>query len=118
VKFLADECVDTQLVEFLRAKGHDVFYVMEAMRGATDDVILAKAYQDQRILLTEDKDFGELVFRLRKPAICVILLRFNLDAELQKIHRLEALLNDNSTNFVGTFIVIDQEKHRIRPLLI
>lgn len=69
MKFLVDECADEQLVEHLRANGHDVLYVMETMRGATDDVILNRAYQEQRILLTEDKDFGELVFRLRKPTI-------------------------------------------------
>lgn len=118
MKFLVDECADAQLVEFLRAKGHDVLYVMESMRGETDDVILATAYQEQRILLTEDKDFGELVFRLRKPAICIILLRFSPGTESQKISRLDALLTDDTANFSGTFIVVDQEKSRMRPLLV
>jgi predicted nuclease of predicted toxin-antitoxin system len=93
VKFLVDECVDIQLIESLRAGGHDVLYVADVMTGESD-VIPAKAYQEQRIVLIEDKDFGELVFRLRKPAICVILLRFSPGEEAQKVKRLHELLQE------------------------
>lgn len=48
---------------------------METMRGAKADVILSRAYAEERILLTEDKDFGELVFRLRKPASGLVGVR-------------------------------------------
>lgn len=116
MRFLADECTDTQLVEQLRIDGHDVLYVMESMRGETDDVILTKAYADNRIILTEDKDFGELVFRLRKPAICIILLRFNPGEESLKSQRLYALISEPDVTFVDTFIVIEADKTRIRPL--
>lgn len=117
MKFLVDECADEQLVEHLRANGHDVLYVMETMRGATDDVILNRAYQEQRILLTEDKDFGELVFRLRKPTIGIILLRFTPGEESQKVHRLRTLLENSATTFVGSFIVVENDKTRIRLLV-
>ncbi|MEZ4712074.1 MAG: DUF5615 family PIN-like protein [Caldilineaceae bacterium] len=116
MRFLADECVDTQLVKFLRTQGHDVLYVMEAMRGETDDTILAKAYAEERIILTEDKDFGELVFRLRKPAVCIILLRFNPGEEILKIQRFIQLFSEPFEVFTGTFIVVDANKTRIRPL--
>ena len=116
MKFLVDECTDTQLVEFLRIEGHDVLYVMESMRGESDDVILARAYTEERILLTEDKDFGELVFRLRKPAVCVILLRFNPGEESRKVHRLRDVLNDSAATFTDTFIVVEPDNTRIRPL--
>ncbi len=118
MRFLADECTDTQLVEQLRIDGHDVLYVMETMRGERDDIILARAYQEERILLTEDKDFGELVFRLRKPAICVILLRFNPGEEERKLHRLYELLENSPSTFSGTFIVVDVNNTRIRPLFV
>jgi len=57
--FLADECCDRGLVERLRQSGHDVVYVFESRRGAADDDILAMAFDQRRILITEDKDFGE-----------------------------------------------------------
>jgi hypothetical protein len=68
LKFLADECCDVGLVSSLRKEEHDVQYVLEIQRGGSDDVVLRQAYQEERILLTEDKDFGELVFGLAKPA--------------------------------------------------
>lgn len=117
MKFLADECTDVQLVELLRAHGFDVLYVMETMRGAKDDVSLSRAYAEERILLTEDKDFGELVFRLRKPAIGIILLRFNPDEETQKIIRLQQLLQNSTVSLVGAFIVGESDKIRTRPLM-
>lgn len=69
LKFLADECCDTGLVASLRKDGHDVFYVLEEKAGVADEVVLEEAYTKGRILLTEDKDFGELVCRLRKSAL-------------------------------------------------
>lgn len=62
MKFLVDECCDAELVLKLRSEGHNVLYVMELKPSATDKEILQKAYSENRILLTEDKDFGELVF--------------------------------------------------------
>lgn len=117
MKFLADECTDVQLVELLRAHDFDVLCVMETMRGAKDDVILSRAYTEERILLTEDKDFGELVFRLRKPAIGIILLRFNPGEETQKATRLYQLLHNSTITLVGAFTVLEGDKVRTRPLI-
>ena len=63
MKFIADECCDTGIVISLRREGHDVFYVLEEEPGLRDEVVLQRAYVERRILLTEDKDFGELVYR-------------------------------------------------------
>jgi len=68
LKFLADECCETGLVTFSRNYGHDVSYILEEKPGIEDDKILLYAFTEGRILLTEDKDFGELVYRLKKPA--------------------------------------------------
>jgi predicted nuclease of predicted toxin-antitoxin system len=75
VRFLADECCSAGVVASLPAEGHDVVYVIEANAGANDDAVLESAYREQRILLTEDKDFRELVYRLQKPAAGTVLLR-------------------------------------------
>jgi predicted nuclease of predicted toxin-antitoxin system len=86
------------------------------MRGAVDAEILQRAFAEDRILLTEDKDFGELVYRLRYPARGIILLRFNsLDRDL-KIARLRQLLASESERLPGLFVVLEADKVRLRPL--
>ena len=64
MRWLADECVDAALVRRLRGAGHDVIYAAEVASGTTDAQILRRANDEDRLLLTEDKDFGEFVFRL------------------------------------------------------
>ena len=70
----SDECCDRGFVEELRQLGHDVLYVFESKRGATDDDVLALAFDQRRILLTEDKDFGELRRHRHGPEAVQILL--------------------------------------------
>jgi predicted nuclease of predicted toxin-antitoxin system len=118
VKLLVDECCDAGVVTALRAAGHDVVYVMEILRGATDDDVLIYSYDEERLLLTEDKDFGELVYRLRLPAYGVILLRFEPNETPLKIARLLTLLAASADPLPGSFVVLDAVKARVRPLLI
>ena len=59
MKFLADECVDAGLVNALRVAGYDAIFVGDAAKGILDEQVLAMAAREGRILLTEDKDFGE-----------------------------------------------------------
>ena len=73
--FLADESCDAAVVRALRAAGHDVKAVAEFWRGATDLAILESALTERRVLLTKDKDFGELVYT-GASAVAVILLRY------------------------------------------
>jgi len=116
MKFLADECCDAGLVGALKADGHDILYASESLRGATDNEILKCAFDEGRILLTEDKDFGELVYRLKRPARGIILLRFKVVDRTLKIPRIRNLLSNVPEQFSGSFIVIDKEKMRVRPL--
>lgn len=78
MRFLADECCDAALVSTLRGDGHDVLYAVESLRGATDDEILLRAFSERRILLTEEKDFGELVYvsggRRMESCYCGLML--------------------------------------------
>ncbi len=75
MRFVADEGVEARIVERLRFEGHDVDYVAELAPGITDDEVLDLSNAGQRVLITVDKDFGELVFRLRRLAAGVLLLR-------------------------------------------
>ena len=76
MEFLADESCDFAVVRALRAHGHDVVAVAEVARGAPDEDVIALALERRRILLTEDKDFGQLVLASGKREIGVILMRF------------------------------------------
>jgi len=116
VRFLADECCDTSVVDALRLDGHDILYVMESMRGATDEEILTQAFAENRILLTEDKDFGELVYRFRRPARGIILLRFDISNRALKIPRLRILVEKEAERLPGSFVVLEVDKTRFRPL--
>ncbi len=117
MRFLADECCDTGLVASLREDGHDVLYVSERKPGISDDEVLLEAYNEARILLTEDKDFGELVYRLKKPAKGIILIRMDVKERHLKWLRLKKLIKDYEEHLSGHFVVIETQKFRLRPLI-
>jgi predicted nuclease of predicted toxin-antitoxin system len=75
MNFLADESVDQPVVEGLRADGHDVLAVAEIAPSIPDESVLTMANQREAILLTADKDFGELVFRQHRISAGVVLMR-------------------------------------------
>ncbi len=116
MKFLADECCEAETVSLLRSEGHDVAYIPEVKPGATDSEILSLASEGKRLLLTEDKDFGELVFRLKKPAIGIILLRFDVSERKAKWNSLISLVREHGERIHGNFVTVDAEKSRFRPL--
>ncbi|HUJ03551.1 MAG TPA: DUF5615 family PIN-like protein, partial [Rhizomicrobium sp.] len=62
LRWVADECISAKLVAQIRAEGHDVLYVLEQSPSSKDRSVLDLAIREQRLLLTDDKDFGELIF--------------------------------------------------------
>jgi len=116
MRMIVNENVTRTVIDELRKRGHDVLSVKESMRGAGDDVILARAEAEQRLVVTHDKDFGELAFRFRLPATCGIVL-FRLsgsepDADNQRI--LDVL--ESRTDWAGHFSVVTDDRVRMRPL--
>jgi len=79
MRFLADENVERPIVEAVRALGHDVAYVSEMSRGVDDEWLLKLANQEQYVLITNDKDFGELVYLRGQAAAGILLLRFRVE---------------------------------------
>ena len=75
MKFVADESVDFQIVSRLRSDAHEVLYVAETLSGALDNTLLDQANRQTAVLLTADKDFGDLVFRQRLISSGIVLLR-------------------------------------------
>jgi len=116
VKFCVDECCNVELVQHLQSVGYNVLYIAQYKPGALDDEVLLQAFTEKRILLTEDKDFEELVYRLKKPAYGIVLLRFEVQERHLKWPRLNQLIDRYGSRLEGHFVVVDNEKFRFRPL--
>lgn len=80
MRFLADENCDEAVVRALRADGHDVALVRERSPGAEDGAVTQLALDERRIVLTEDKDFGQLAQALSAARVGVVLIRFPTQA--------------------------------------
>jgi predicted nuclease of predicted toxin-antitoxin system len=112
---VADEGVDRQIVEQLRQAGHDVLYVAELAPSISDDEVLQQANARQAALLTADKDFGELVFRLNRVAAGVILVRLEGLLPETKARIVAQAIRDHETELMQAFSVITPGTIRIRP---
>lgn len=112
---LADESVDRQIVARLRQEGHEVLYVAEMEPGITDDAVLALANQNAALLLTADKDFGELVFREGQLTTDgVVLSRLaGLSAD-RKADTVAAAFREHAAEFLHGFSVIEPGRIRVR----
>jgi len=116
LQFLADESCDFAAVRALRTEGFDVLSVAEAMAGADDESVIALSLREGRILLTEDKDFGQLVFAAGHESIGVVLLRFPAGARSVVGARMLNLVRKHSDRLIGSFVVLQPERIRISAL--
>ena len=115
-KFLANENVPGEVVEAARQAGHDLAWITELSPGADDDAVLALALAEGRVLLTCDKDFGEMAFRQGTDASCgVLLLRPRLSEPGHVVQFTLAVLAQQ-VNWEGQFSVAQEGKLRIVPL--
>jgi predicted nuclease of predicted toxin-antitoxin system len=113
---LADESVNENLIIAMRSKGYDVFSVREEMRSESDINIANFSLEPLRIIVTEDKDFGEIVYHYNLKVAGVILLRYSpLDYSVIE-NKLLNYLTAHLNNSVGKFIVITPKLTRIRTL--
>lgn len=116
MKFLLDESADYPLAGFLRELGHDVTAIAHDYPHALKDPdVLAIAFEERRILITNDNDFGELVFRQQLPHAGIILLRLGKEDLETKIERLGHVLINHSQQLSG-FLVVSDTAVRIRDL--
>ena len=116
MRWLADECVAAPLVASPRAVRHDVLYVAEAAAGLSDADIIALALRENRLLLTEDKDFGDLIFRGRRSVPGVILMRIDPDKQELKKIRLAGAIERYGEELFGRYMVIEEGRFRSRHL--
>ena len=111
---LADEGVERQIVERLRSDGHSVAYIAEMSPGIGDEVILTQANAEQALLITLDKDFGELVFRQRLVCEGVVLLRLVGLSNEKKAAIVAGILKSRGAEMSDAFSVITPGNVRIR----
>jgi predicted nuclease of predicted toxin-antitoxin system len=114
VNFLADESVDGPIVLRLRQDGHDVLYVAEMEPGISDEIILDRGNQHQALLITNDKDFGELVFRQKLISKGVILVRLSGLSLARKASLVAAAVRQHEAELAGCFTVVSPGRVRIR----
>jgi|Deesub1362A_J573_1020465.scaffolds.fasta_scaffold18041_2 predicted nuclease of predicted toxin-antitoxin system len=113
LRFLADESCDFAVVRALRANGYDVFAVSEVMNRSDDQELIEQAYRERRILLTEDKDFGRLVFASHMNSPGVILIRFPGNARSALPQHAIRLVQEHKEMLLGSFVVIQPGHTRI-----
>ena len=113
MRFLVDECTGPAVAQWLRLRNHDVISVYDEIRGANDRDVIQKSFEQDRILITNDKDFGELVFHEKKPHKGVILLRLEDERSANKISILKHLLEKYQSSIPGSFIVVTENNIRI-----
>ena len=116
MRLLANENFPLDAVTALRENGHNVAWIREEARGSKDEQVLARAQQEERILITFDKDFGELAFRSKLPATSgVILFRISIPSS-QHIAQVAVQAIATRTDWAGHFSVIEDNRIRMTPL--
>jgi len=113
VRFLADESCDFAVLRELRSSGHDVVSVSETVPGAPDLDVLRAAVEEQRILLTEDKDFGDWVFSHGEQVAGVALLRFPSTARPILGKNMLSLVEEHGSELSGSFTVLQPGRARL-----
>lgn len=116
MRFLANENFPGGAVNALRTAGHDVAWVRTDTPGASDPEVLARAQSEERVLVTFDKDFGELAWRALLPAQSgVVLFRIPMPAPERAGEALAAILTSRQ-DWEGNFAVVEPGRVRIRSL--
>jgi predicted nuclease of predicted toxin-antitoxin system len=118
VRFLVDECMSQRIVERLVASGHDVVWAAKVHPGWADDDLLGLSYSQQRVLLTEDWDFGDIAIRLKQPAFGIAIVassQFAGDAD-EFADQLTERLTSLGDILIGKLTIIEMGRVRHRDL--
>lgn len=114
MKFVVDESTGEAVVAELRRLGHDVISIHEYSPGIDDPPILDLAVNEGRIVVTNDKDFGELVYRSGLPHVGVVLFRLHDESASNRVHMMHEVLRSCAGKLKYNFIVASEHRIRIR----
>ena len=114
VRFLADESCDGLVIRELRGAGHDVLRAVDHLRGASDAVVIRAARDDGRVLITEDRDFGHLVFAGASPRPAWSTSRWPIEARAELARRVVATVAILGDRLTRSFVTIRPQGVRIR----
>ncbi len=112
MRFLVDECTGPKVANRLASQGHEVFSAFDEAKGEEDESLLAKAVTESWILITNDKDFGEMIFRERRKHNGVIFLRLSDERSANKIDVLRHVLENYSDRLEDRFVTATETKVR------
>ena len=116
LRLLANENIPSSLIQRLRSEGHDVVSIKDSSPGSTDEEVYEKAQLEDRFILTQDKDFGALVFLKDLPSPPgVILLRFTSPSP-DKFSLTATKMIGSREDWNGHFSVITEDRIRMRSL--
>jgi len=113
MRFLADESCDFGVVRALRAAGHDVVALAEISPRVDDEIVIDHALHEERILITEDKDFGQLVYAHRRPSGGVLFIRFPARVRRSLPRTVVELVKRRGERLVGDFVVVQPGRTRV-----
>lgn len=116
MRFLADENVSRLVIERLRGDGHDLVAIAETTPSVPDADVLRAADADGRILITEDRDFGEMVVRRRLRIMGVILLELDRLSNLKEVESVAEVVSRHTDQLSGNLVVVEPGRIRLRPL--
>lgn len=117
MRFLIDENVGQSVIQYLAREGYDIIVATsDEFKGREDLTLLDYAFRENRIIITNDKDFGYLVYHQKLPTRGIILFRFTEELPSLKIATLETILSKGANHILNHFIVANEDKIRIRPI--
>lgn len=116
MKLLANAHISRAILDFRQSAGHDCLHAELVAPGMADDRLLQLAVEQRRIILTADKDFGDLVFRRHIPAAGVILLRVHAASEAERLALLKKHWAAVERSVDGHIVVVTNRRVRRSPL--
>ena len=116
LKFILDENIPLQIAYKLREQNFEVISITESFRGSTDLEIIEISKKEKAFVLTFDKDFGELIVRSKIQVSGIVILRFQPYSVDYIFNRLVQVIKFLNTHPEDNFIIVDENKLRIRRL--
>ena len=116
MKFIVDECTGRRVADFLKEEGFDTKYVSETDPQATDTEIMEKAFAEDRIIITNDKDFGRKTVKEGENAEGVLLLRLKIETPKNKVKAVQNVIENHKDKLQGNLAIAREDQIKLRKL--